>query len=137
MINRPVEEVFQFATDVDKLTQWQGNLLQTRQTSDGPMGIGSTFDEIRQTPGRKVESTYEITEYEPNGRVFWKTIVGPIPMDGGTRFESAEGGTRVTFNIEARPSGLFRLLQPLIARSLKKQVKSDNETLKALLEAQS
>ena len=47
MINRPVEEVFQFAMDTDKLTQWQGNLLETKQTSDGPMGVGSTFDEIR------------------------------------------------------------------------------------------
>ena len=137
MTNRPVEEVFQFTNDLDKVTQWQGNLVQTKQTSDGPMGVGSTFDEIRQAPGRKVKSTWEITEYEPNGRVQWKTTAGPIPMEGSTSFESTEEGTRVTFILEARPTGLYGLLQPIIGRAVRKQVKSDLESLKILLESQS
>ena len=137
MINRPVEEVFQFTNDLDKVTQWQGNLVQTKQTSDGPMGVGSTFDEIPQAPGRKVKSTWEITEYEPNGRVQWKTTEGPIPMEGSTSFESTEEGSRVTFILEARPTGLYGLLQPIIGRAVRKQVKSDLESLKILLESQS
>ena len=137
MINRPVEEVFQFAIDTDKLIQWQGNLLETKQTSDGPMGVGSTFDEIRQAPGRKVATTWEVTQYEPNSRVWWKTIAGPIPMEGGTTFESTDDGTRVTFNLEARPSGFYGLLQPILGRVVRKQVKSDMESLKAVVEAES
>ena len=136
IINRPVEEVFQFAMETDKLTQWQGNLVQSRQTSDGPMGVGSTFDEIRQAPGRKVETTWEVTEYELNRLVKWKTTAGPIPMEGGTSFESTDNGTRVTFQLEARPTGLYGLLQPILGRAVKKQVKSDMESLKDVLEAQ-
>lgn len=59
-------------------------------------------------------------------------------MKRETRFEDANGGTRFTFHQEAEiPGGFFgKLADPLAARLFAKDIRSNLEKLKELLEAQ-
>ena len=43
VIDRPIEEVFAFVTDPDNVSLWQSTSLETEQTSEGPVGVGTTF----------------------------------------------------------------------------------------------
>ena len=43
VINRPVEEVLTALQDLDKAPQWNPGLTEVRQTSNGPLGVGSTM----------------------------------------------------------------------------------------------
>lgn len=42
-INRPVAEVFAYVSDVSNEPAWHTDVLEARQTSEGPIGIGTTF----------------------------------------------------------------------------------------------
>jgi hypothetical protein len=43
VIDRPVEEVFAFATDPNNDSLWQSTTLETEQTSEGAVDVGTTF----------------------------------------------------------------------------------------------
>ena len=135
-INRPLEQVFSYVTDIEKGSEWQTGVLEAESPSEGPVGIGSTTREVRQFMGRRMESTFEVTEYEPNSAFGFKSTSGPIPMKGRQTFETVEGGTKVTFVLSGEPEGAFKLAAGLIKGMAKRQIEADYSNLKDLLESQ-
>jgi uncharacterized protein YndB with AHSA1/START domain len=136
VIERPVEEVFAFATDPNNDTLWQSTSLETEQTSEGPVGVGTTFRNTTKFLGRRIESTYEITENDPPHKQCIRITSGPIPGSGCYLFEPTDGGsTRFTQTFEAEVGGFFRLAEPLVGRAIRRQQEADMATLKDLLEA--
>ena len=63
VINRPVEEVFALLSNQENNPKWQAESLEVKKTSDGPIGVGTTFHSVGQFLGRRVEGEYEVTEY--------------------------------------------------------------------------
>ena len=134
VINRPIEEVFDFMADIENAPQWRSGLVEVKKLSD-ELVVGAKATEVLQFLGRRMETTYEITEYEPNKKFSFKTTSGPVPMEGGFTVESAEGGTKVTFKIQGEAGGFFKLAEPILARMVRRQVETDHGNLKDLLEA--
>ena len=134
VINRPVEEVFTYVADPSNIAQWAGPVVEAKQTSEGPVGLGTTSTRVTQFLGRTIESTYEIIEYEPNNYYKDKTTSGPVPIDSRMSFESVDDGTKVTIAGEIESSGFFKLAEPILARMAKRQMETDAQTLKDLLE---
>jgi uncharacterized protein YndB with AHSA1/START domain len=136
VIDRPIEEVFAFATDPDNVSLWQSTSLETEQTSEGPVGVGTTFRDTSKFLGRRIESTYEVTENDPPHKQCMRITSGPIPGSGCYALEPTDGGsTRFTQNFEADVGGFFRLAEPLVGRAIRRQMEADMATLKDLLEA--
>jgi uncharacterized protein YndB with AHSA1/START domain len=135
-IERPVEEVFAYVTDPEKLPEWQPTTLAVTKETDGPMGKGTRLREVRRGPlGKRVESLVEVSEYEPNRRFGLRILSGPLPIDGHHEFEPTEAGTRLVFVAEGQPGGPMRILSPLLARVLRRQFASYYVRLKTILEA--
>lgn len=132
-LNRPVEQVFAFLMDTGKLSTWQSNLIKTEQITEGPLRAGSRFREVRRLGRRESEIQGEITVFEPNKRFETKTLTKP-QVTVSYSFEAEDGGTRLKHKFVMLTSGLMRLLEPLIAGSIKKESASDFETLKRMLE---
>lgn len=132
-INQPVEKVFAYLADARNLHNWQADLIENEQLTEGPIRAGSRFREIRQTGPRKSTIQAEITAFEPNKRFATKTIVGP-QATVQYAFNSEQGGTRVTYHFSLQTSGLMRLMEPLIAGSIKQGAEADFEKLKQILE---
>ena len=80
VINRPAEEIWAFMADAANNPQWISGLVESRQISDGPMGSGTTIRNVGRFLGRQIESTYEITEWEPYKRGSVQSTSGPIPF---------------------------------------------------------
>lgn len=136
VINRPVEKVFEFVNASENAPQWRSGVLESWQTSEGPIGVGTTLTEVIRFLGRRIESTFEVMEYEPNRKISAKTTSGPISFEVSRTFESVEGGTRLTVTIEGETGGFFKLAEPLVARMTNRQIETDHANLKDLLEAQ-
>ena len=136
VINRPIEEVFAFMTDFENMSQWMSELVEAKQTSEGPVGVGTTASAVATPLGRRAESTQEVAEYEPNSTFAWKSTSGPVASEDSYRFESVEGGTKVTRVVEAEMAGFFRLAEPLVVRMMRRQFEANFANLKDLLEAQ-
>ena len=98
--------------------------------------MGTTFSDVVKFLGRRIESIWEITAYEANRKVSFKSTSSPIPAKGGYTYESVAGGTKVTFGGEVEPGGFFKLAKPIIALEGKREWKSSLANVKDLLEAQ-
>lgn len=131
--NRPVEQVFAFLMDMNKLPTWQSNLIKSEQITEGPLRRGSRFREVRRIGKRESEIQGEITAFEPNKRFETKTMTKPQAMVSYS-FDPEQGGTRLNYKFILVTSGLMRLLEPMIASSIKKDTASDFETLKRMIE---
>ena len=116
-------EVLTFVGNVENNLQWQSGVLEARVTSEGPMGVGTTYRYVTQLLGRRIETDGESTEYKPNRKYSFKSTSGPFPIEGGFTFEAAEGGTKVTLAVEEDMGGFFKMAEPLVARMIRGSLK--------------
>ena len=135
VINRPLEEVFALLSNAENDPKWQSVTIEAKKTSDGPIGVGTTWRTVSRFLGRRIESESEITEYELNRKFAFKTKSGPIPFEGRMTFERVEGGTRINLKGEAEIGGFFKLAEPLVVSIGKRQLEADLANLKDLMEA--
>ncbi|MFQ5966558.1 MAG: SRPBCC family protein [Acidimicrobiia bacterium] len=136
-INRSQKEVFDYITDPANDSQWQGPTESSRWTSEGPPGVGSTQESVIKFLGRKFESTLEITSWDPPNSQGFKVTKGPVPFEGTVVLESTgEIGTQATVEVEGEPGGFFKLAEGLVGKQIEKQLDTDFNALKLLLEAE-
>ena len=135
-VARPVHDVFAYVTDVERLAEWQPNVVSVTKETEGPMGRGTRLREVRRGPfGRNVEAIVEVAAYEPDRRFDLRIVSGPLPIDGSHEFHRTDGGTRIDFVAEGRPGGVLRIAEPLLARVLRRQFSGYYERLKNVLDA--
>jgi len=133
-LSQPVEHVFAYLIDPVELRAWQSNLIETEQLTENPVRIGTRFREVRQIGGRPTEYQAEIIELEPNKRFTTKTLSGP-PCVVSYTFDAKNGGTQLEYKFVLQTSGIMRLLEPMIAGSIKKDTEKDFQKLKQILES--
>jgi uncharacterized membrane protein len=137
VISRPVEEVFTVLSNEENRPKWSATTIEVKKTSEGPIGVGTTWRGVDRIFGRRLQRESVFTEYEPNRKITQKSTAGPVPFEVQLMYEPAEGGTRVIVIAEARPGGLFKLVEPLLMRLRKRQFASDLANVKAMIEANS
>ena len=135
VINRPLEEVFAVMSNAENISKWQSGTIEAEKTSDGPIGVGTTWRTVSRFLGRRIESESEITEYELNRKFVFKSKSGPIQFEVRMTFERVEGGTRINTKFEAEIGGFFKLAEPLVMSMGKRQLEGDFANLKDLMEA--
>lgn len=135
VIQRTPTDVFSVLVDVTKNSQWASASIEGRQTSAGPVAVGSTAHEVTRFLGRRIETDSAVTEFIPDRRMAYVTQSGPFPFAGSFDVEPEAGGSRVTATFEAAPTGMFRLIGPLFATLATRQFKRDLGSLKRRMEA--
>jgi len=76
-IRRPVEDVFSFLADFENVPKWNHAIESTTKTSSRPVGVGSTYWQIRSEP-RRSEEGFEVIVYEPARRLAIDGEIGPF-----------------------------------------------------------
>jgi len=133
-INAPVEKVFSFSTDFRNNSKWQDGVIETTQTPDGPTQVGTKVRDVRTFLGQKMDSTFEVTEFEPNKKVAFKSTSGPIQFMFSQTFEPAGSGTKVSVHVEMEAKGFFKLAEGALGNNLKKTFEEQSAKLKSILE---
>jgi uncharacterized protein YndB with AHSA1/START domain len=132
-IARPPAEVFAFLADGTNDRRWRAGVLDI--TPKAGTGVGAVYEQGVKGPfGRRVPADYEITAFEPDRRIGFRAIAGPVRPEGAYELEPVDGGTRVTFSLRCAPSGLAKLMTPMVARTMRSEVAA-LERLRAVLEA--
>lgn len=135
-IARPTAEVFAFATDPDKLSEWQRNTVSAERADSGPLRVGSRIKEVHRGPGGKeIESLVEVSELDPDRVFALRMVEGPLPVHARMVFTPSGDGTAVAFTVHGDLTGAKRLLEPLLAIGLKRQFREHCENLNRVLEA--
>jgi hypothetical protein len=134
-IRRPITEVFAFVTRVENFPSWFGEIVaESRQTSLGPISVGTTYMQTHHFLGRRFTSHFMVTAYERDRLFCVSTSQGLVPFQGCFSFEMIPGGTRLIDQHEINPKGFFGLVGSLLVGRLRQQADTNLATLKRLLE---
>ena len=108
-IARTREDIFDYVTDPANDVQWQSSVQSSQWASQPPHGVGSTQNLVNRFLGRKIKSTIEITIWDRPNTFGIKVIKGPVP---------------------------FQAVIGLVGKQLEKELKTDFNALKLLLEGE-
>jgi uncharacterized protein YndB with AHSA1/START domain len=136
VINRPVEEVFDFVADERNEPRYNPRMLRVEKLSPGPVGLGSRFRAEMRTRPRPMEMTTEFTGYERPRRLASTTRMSRMDIRGTLSFDPVPGGTRMRWSWELEPHGLLKLMTPLASPIGARGERAIWTSLKRLLEAQ-
>lgn len=101
----------------------------------GPIGVGTRHAIVRRLAGRRIRRDNEYYEFDAGHKVAFKFGSRSMAGTGSYEVESlSPGRTRLHTSVEIHPRGLARLAEPLISRSVKKEVTGNLASLKQLLE---
>ncbi|MDH3539928.1 MAG: SRPBCC family protein [Acidimicrobiia bacterium] len=133
-ISRSAGDVFAVIADVSKNTRWSLSAVEGRQTSPGPVGVGTTAREVSTFLGRRIEVDSEVTEFIVDQRLAYRTNGGPFPFSGSFDVTAEGDGARLAATFEATPAGGFAFLGPLFARLVRRALQRDLARLKRLMD---
>lgn len=137
-INKPVEEVFSYATNPENFTEWAGTVIEVHREGSGeaPLSEGESFTVEQKLLGRRFEQSFEVTHYEPHQHYAHRSKGGPVPVSMDFTYEPVSSEkTRIVQHNEGEPGGFFALAGPLLKRALGRQMRTNLENLKDLMEA--
>lgn len=134
-IDRPQQEVFDFASNPANDTRWRQSAVSAEWASDGPPGVGSKLRSVDKLLGREMESTSVITAWDPPSVYGQKADGGPVPFEMTIKLEQEGSGTRLNVEGQAEIGGFFKIAEGLAGKQLEKQLDTDFNGLKRVLEA--
>jgi carbon monoxide dehydrogenase subunit G len=134
VIDRPREEVFDFAIDEENEPRYNPQMRSAKKTTDGPIGVGTSFRAEMTRWGRVVPMTVEFTEVDRPNRVAERTHMDAMDVTGGLVFEPVDGHTRMLWSWDLQPRGILRFFGPLIGAMGRRQEMRIWTQMKRLLE---
>jgi uncharacterized protein YndB with AHSA1/START domain len=133
MIRRPIEEVFGFLADFENIPKWNYAIVETHKVSEGPVGVGTIYQQVRSAPSRSQER-FEVTAYNPPRQLELQGQLGPFPSRLAYALDALPEGTRVTNSVELELRGPGRLLGRVAVPRVRDAVAANLRKLKELLE---
>ena len=134
-INAPVEKVFSYLADLPRHAEWAAHRLQLQQTSEGPLGVGTTFDSVGHMMRRGFKDQVTVTEHILNERIAFEAVGDSGRFRHWFQLQDQGGQTRVAKGIEPlRVSP--RILAPILTAFVApRALQGDLKRIKAKLEA--
>ncbi|HZD69946.1 MAG TPA: SRPBCC family protein [Actinomycetes bacterium] len=136
-IARPPEEVFSYATDPSRFTEWQDDVVSVRIEGGRPPSAGSRFTTTRRIGGAERTMTQEITEISAPSSWAARGVDGPIRPNVNIAVEPLKDGgrSRVTIALDFEGHGIGKPLVPLVRRQALKGAPTSYRNLKERLES--
>jgi uncharacterized membrane protein len=135
VIERPPGVVSAYACDPANAPGWYSNIKSTEWKSVPIVHVGARVAFVAEFLGKRLEYTYEIAEFEPGERLVMRTAEGPFPMETIYTFEETrDGHTHMTLRNHGEPSGVSKLMAPMIAAAMRSANTKDLAKLKEILE---
>ena len=137
IIKVPIEYTFDYVVNPANRPQWLDKVLEVKDISPGPVGVGTSWNEKQKVAGRIIEFVAKITELD-RPRKYAMNMV--IPGGKGilvTTFEPENDGTLMTRVLDYTLPGAFfgQLAEKLLFdRFVKKSLRETTATLKIVLE---
>ncbi len=138
VIDRPIEEVFAFLADGTNDPKFSPRVQEIRQTTDGPVGVGTVFESTVKDAGMTTSRRFELTVVDAPTKIRWterskNTVTVP---DGGYDLEKvSDTQTGVTIHNTFEGHGFGKLIVGFAARAAVKDAPAFAQRIKAAVEA--
>jgi len=136
-IGRPIEAVFDYT--LNKISEWSIVVVEDEVTSDGPVGVGTTFRTVTEERGDRMEFDGKVTKHEPH-TTHSVTMKGKsFDLEVDYTFEDLNGSTRITQHSRVNEKGFLKVFFFLFGWLMKKggcdAQQKELENLKRLCES--
>jgi hypothetical protein len=132
-VNRAADDVFAVVGDPVNDVKWHHNVLAAHKTSDGPIGVGSTFVWDAKFLGRR-KADVVMRKYEPPRVAEYDVRSGWMRVVVGYVVEPDGDGSTVTRSVSIPLPGVLRPIYPLVRRQAEKSGKHHVAWLRDVLE---
>jgi carbon monoxide dehydrogenase subunit G len=130
-IARPIVEVFDFLADARNEPTWLPGARSVEKTSEGPVGLGTTFVGHYARAGRV---DLELIEFERPTRLTFRARSSIVEFDDAVELTERDGVTQLDARMSADPRGAMRLVAPVMARTMRRQFSDNWDHLRSALE---
>jgi hypothetical protein len=135
LIDRSAEAVWKFMMTFTNYPKFDPAVLEVKQTSTGPLGVGTTFL-LRQQRNPKITDA-RVIEYEPNRKFAFDCTSGMLKGSLVTvSFETIDGKTKLTETDDYKINGFYRLLVPFMRGQAKGYAQGRMGNVKRILESE-
>jgi uncharacterized protein YndB with AHSA1/START domain len=138
-VNRPAEDVFTYATDPARFSEWQRGVVDGRMVDPGPPSVGARCSTTRRIGFANRPSVSEVVSVDPPKTWRVRGVDGPIRAIVDVTVDClTDARARLTITVDFEGNGIGRVLVPLVVRSqARKEMPANLTTLKERLEASS
>jgi hypothetical protein len=139
-IERPAAEVFAYATDPGRFSEWQKGVVDGHMdspASDGhALAVGARCVTTRRIGGANRPSTSELVQIDPPKTWTVRGTDGPIRAAVSVLVEPlSDSRSRLTISVDFAGHGIGKILVPLmVRREARKEMPENMATLKRRLE---
>ncbi len=135
-VDRPAAEVFAYATDPTRFSEWQKGVVDGHLDSTHAPAAGDTCRTTRRTGGANHPTTSVLAHIDPPRTWGVRGIDGPIRATVEVTVEPlADTRSRLTIAVDFDGHGVGKLLLPLVVRrQARKEMPANLATLRARLE---
>jgi uncharacterized protein YndB with AHSA1/START domain len=138
VIDRPIEQVFDFLVDGENDKKFSPRVLRIEKTTDGPIRAGTVYASTVKDAGIKTEREFELDVVERPTRIRWHELSSaPVVVPEGGYDLVAEGtGTKVTLFNQLEGQGFGKLIKGFALRSARKSADGMVQSIKKVIEAE-
>ena len=131
-VRRPVEEVFDYCTDITREPEWNPHTHYAEKLTDGPVGEGTRFK------AEWVAGDPMIVEYVAVDRPrSWLTTGRSrrLHTTGEGHVVPTEDGARLDIRMVLEPRGFASVISPVLGRLMRGRERENLRAIKAALES--
>ena len=136
IVSKPSAHIYAFLVDLRNIPKWQSEVVSSSVITEGPTRKGTRFTEDVKMGPMRTSAHCEITDLVPDRMMAFSASSSSIDYEGRVTIEPTREGTRLTITGQARPKGLWRLMQPFMSGELKRGVRKELEQIKSIVERQ-
>ena len=133
-IDQPAALVWDLVADYRNDPRWRRGVSRMQPTPAGAVQIGTTTDEAMRLAGQSYRNLGLVTAVRPGEHFAWRTTAGADANGSRTVTPVAEVRCIVRLTVAARVTGRQRVIGPLLALLLQRNLSADARRLKALAE---
>ena len=137
IIERPIDEVFDYVSNVENMSRWVSGVHKVRLLSD-KVRSGALFTADYAEGVRRAAIDFKVVEFEPPVRFATKSERGPFsfPFRGTLELRAVGDTTEVTNNIETGPESVASrladlLLGPVLRPGIRRRLQDELQALRA------
>jgi len=134
-VSRAPSEVFAFLGDVRNEPKWHTDVLEATLVSGSPSVVGAVY-EIKTKPTMGISGgKVTLSEYSPASKIVYKVDMGRFQPTTTFTVSPEGSGARVGRKVEMEPSGMMRLMAPMMGGMFRKRNLMFVANLKRALES--
>lgn len=136
VIERPIEEVFDFMGRLEDLPSWLVGCRRAWSVSGDPQSVGARVAHEDEFMGKRFETHFDVVEWVPHERMVFEAISGPMRGRSVETFEpDGDDATIVAIHVTGELSGPLKAANFIARRAAQAQLDESLDNVKDLLES--